>query len=127
MNAKSLYNAWKSDVETKNIAELFWEPEGDTVLHMDKISITEVTKLEKNIIINLSNSKSQFVLECNNYLKDTDIVGLKVGINKIDIHNDINSLMILITADDNSYCKTIYCKNARIIEKTTNNCAIIKF
>ncbi len=126
MNAKSLYDAWKSDVETKNIVELFWKPEGETVLHMDRINITEIKQLEKNIIINLSNSKSQFVFECNIYLKDTDIVGLKVGINNIDIHNDINSLMILITAVDNSCSKTIYCKNAKIIEEKSNSCVIFK-
>ena len=126
VNAKSLYNVWKSDVETKNIAELFWEPEVDTVLHMDKISITEVTKLEKIIIINLRNDKSQFVFECNNYLKDTDIAGLKVGANNINIHNEINSLMIIITAIDNSYLKTIYCKNAKIIEEKSNCCVIFK-
>ena len=68
MDSKLLYEVWKEDKYTENIANLFIKPEDSNMFHSKKVYISEIKILPKNIITRLKNDSLNFILECPDYL-----------------------------------------------------------
>lgn len=113
MDAKLLYEVWKEDKYTENIANLFVKPIDSNMFHTKKVYISEIKKLPKNIIIRLKNDSLNFILECPDYLKLSNVDEFKCGFYNIDIYNEKDQLKIELKHEEKTI-NLICCKSARI-------------
>ena len=124
MDAKSLYEEWKQNESTANIADLFVQPIEEYGFVIENADIVDFCEREKAFSLTFNKNSVLFSIQVN-ALKGTDISGLQKGMHTIFINNLVDVLILIITLN-NTYAKSVVFTSGKISEVSSNKHITIK-